>query len=227
VSGQLDDALGGAAVVITASPAPRRRTLYGLIDRQNLPNLFRTFDFASPDTHSPQRFTTTVPQQALFLLNSPFLSEQVRALAARPDFAGAADDRARIESLYRAVLVRAPSEKELALGLAFLSAEHSSDAATAPSAVPPNPEQPPAIATRPPAGDAVAPSDKPVPGGAQAAATGPKSEEAKDAEAKAEKRAEKKAREQAERRAAAGPPLSAWQRYVQIVLLSNEFAYVD
>ena len=38
--------------------------MYGFIDRQNLPGLFRTFDFASPDTHAPQRYTTTVPQQA-------------------------------------------------------------------------------------------------------------------------------------------------------------------
>ena len=56
-----------------------RRTVYGFIDRQNLPGLFRTFDFASPDAHSPQRFTTTVPQQALFLMNSPFVVEQAPA----------------------------------------------------------------------------------------------------------------------------------------------------
>ena len=39
----------------TSSTAPftPRRTVYGFIDRQNLPGLFRTFDFASPDTHQP------------------------------------------------------------------------------------------------------------------------------------------------------------------------------
>ena len=50
--------------------------MYGLIDRTNLPGTFRVFDMASPDTHSPRRFQTTVPQQALFLLNSPFVQEQ-------------------------------------------------------------------------------------------------------------------------------------------------------
>jgi len=235
VSGQLDDALGGPAIVITASPAPRRRTLYGLIDRQNLPNLFRTFDFAGPDTHSPQRFTTTVPQQALFMLNSPFVSEQVRALAARTEFADADDDRARIEVLYRTVLGRAPSEPELALGLAFLSAEQARDVAPAPSAAPETAAPPPAV-PQPPANEvAAAPAptdksaavDKPTPGGPPAAAADPKSEEAKAADEKAAKKAEEKARELAQQRAAAGPPLSVWQRYVQAVLLSNEFAYVD
>jgi hypothetical protein len=54
--------------------------VYGFIDRQNLPGVFRTFDFASPDTTSPQRYVTTVPQQALFMMNSPFVLEQTQAL---------------------------------------------------------------------------------------------------------------------------------------------------
>ena len=104
-SGQLDRSLGGPAVELTKAPWPQRRTLYGLIDRQNLPNLFRTFDFASPDTHSPQRFTTTVPQQALFLMNSPFLRDQVRSLASRQATRRRESSRAtRIERLYRLAL---------------------------------------------------------------------------------------------------------------------------
>ena len=43
-----------------------------------VPGLFRVFDVASPDTHAPKRFQTTVPQQALFLMNSPFLLDQSR-----------------------------------------------------------------------------------------------------------------------------------------------------
>ena len=42
--------------------------MYGYIDRLHVPGLFRTFDFPSPDATSPQRDSTTVPQQALFLL---------------------------------------------------------------------------------------------------------------------------------------------------------------
>ena len=82
VSGALDPAIGGPAAPITEPPFSTRRTIYGFIDRQNLDGLYRTFDFAVPDATSPRRFVTTVPQQALFLMNSPFLHEQTRRLTA-------------------------------------------------------------------------------------------------------------------------------------------------
>ena len=63
----------------------RRRTLYTFVDRLHVPGLFRTFDFPSPDATSPARDATLVPQQALFLMNSPFVLHQARALTARPD----------------------------------------------------------------------------------------------------------------------------------------------
>ncbi|MGV3533334.1 MAG: PSD1 and planctomycete cytochrome C domain-containing protein, partial [Chthoniobacteraceae bacterium] len=69
VAGQLDPKMGGHAEQLTEPPYSKRRAVYGFIDRQNLPGTFRTFDFASPDTTSPQRYSTTVPQQALFMLN--------------------------------------------------------------------------------------------------------------------------------------------------------------
>ena len=60
-TGALDRSIGGPSVKIHVSPFSNRRTLYAYIDRQNLPSLFRTFDFASPDAHVPQRSETTVP----------------------------------------------------------------------------------------------------------------------------------------------------------------------
>ena len=50
-------------------------------------SVFRTFDLASPDSSTPQRHSTTVPQQALFLMNGPFAIVQAKAFAARPDVA--------------------------------------------------------------------------------------------------------------------------------------------
>ena len=67
------------------TPAAQRRTIYGRIDRQGLPGMLPTFDFASPDTHSPERYSTTVPQQALFLMNGPLAIEMARAFAGRDD----------------------------------------------------------------------------------------------------------------------------------------------
>jgi hypothetical protein len=120
VSGQLDKTVGGPSVRLTTQPFATRRTVYGFIDRQNLPGMFRTFDFASPDTHAPGRFTTTVPQQALFLMNSPFVQEQAEHLVARPDVAGVEDQAQRVRQLYRIVHARDPSPEETALGLEFI-----------------------------------------------------------------------------------------------------------
>ena len=121
-SGKLDDrTVGGQSVDLWARPYPTRRSLYGFIDRQNLPGVFRTFDLATPDTTSPKRFVTTVPQQALFFLNSPFVAEQARALVARPGFR-ALNDTQRVRALYRRLYGRDPSVSETALGLDYVHA---------------------------------------------------------------------------------------------------------
>jgi cytochrome c553 len=120
VAGALDPVVGGRPVAITEAPFAPRRTVYGFIDRQNLDGLYRTFDFAVPDATSPRRFVTTVPQQALFLMNSPFLHEQARRLTAtvRPD--ESSDPTGGIQRLYRRVLLRAPEPGELAMAEEFL-----------------------------------------------------------------------------------------------------------
>ena len=83
VSGELDVSTGGKPVELFRRPFTPRRTVYGFIDRQFLPGVFRVFDFANPDMHSPQRLDTTVPQQALFFMNSEFATECARETLAR------------------------------------------------------------------------------------------------------------------------------------------------
>jgi hypothetical protein len=119
VSGKLDLTTGGQGVDITAA-ASTRRTVYASIDRQNLPDLFRAFDFASPDTSSPRRFFTTVPQQALFFMNSPFVIEQAKNLLARPEFKSSATERQRLRLLYQWAFQRDPSREELQWAGQFL-----------------------------------------------------------------------------------------------------------
>jgi hypothetical protein len=121
-AGNLELRMGGPSVDITTAPFRGRRTVYGFIDRQNLPGLFRTFDFASPDATSPQRHQTTVPQQALFLMNSPFVLDQARALVRQPDIAGAADPAEKVRRLYRRVFARSAEPDEVELGRGFVRA---------------------------------------------------------------------------------------------------------
>jgi|SRR5579883_2104622 len=118
--GRLDVTEGGKPVDLFKTPYSTRRTVYGLIDRTNLPGTFRVFDMASPDTHSPQRFQTTVPQQALFLLNSPFVQEQAKALATRSEVAGVTATEAKVRALYRVTLGRNPTRDEVALATEFV-----------------------------------------------------------------------------------------------------------
>jgi hypothetical protein len=130
VAGALDPAVGGPAVDMFSQPFTRRRTIYGQVERQNLPGLFRTFDFANPDTHSAQRFTTIVPQQALFLLNSPFVVEQASSLAARSEVQSIADARERVVELYRLVLGRGPTDAEIQPVLEFVATAGTSTSPT-------------------------------------------------------------------------------------------------
>jgi hypothetical protein len=120
VSGKLDLKMGGAAVDIVSAPFSTRRSVYGFIDRQNLPGLFRTFDFASPDVSTPERHRTTVPQQALFLMNSPFVVEQARAMAARPEVASVDGAAAKVRGLYRLAMSRAPDEEETRAAMRYI-----------------------------------------------------------------------------------------------------------
>jgi len=124
---RLDLSVGGKSADLFKSPFATRRAVYGFVDRQNLPGTLRSFDFALPDTHSPQRFTTTVPQQALFLMNSPFVIEQAKALAAR---ATDADPARKVNQLYRFAYGRPPTSEETAIALDYVSAPAVGDEKT-------------------------------------------------------------------------------------------------
>lgn len=121
VSGKLDESLHGRAVELTKPPFAPRRAVYGYIDRQDLPNLFRVFDIASPDSSTPRRPRTTVPQQALFLMNSPLVVEQARAIAARLPQGESTDDGQRLTALYKLVLQREPTTIEDSISRQFLA----------------------------------------------------------------------------------------------------------
>ena len=118
-AGQLDPKMFGKSVDLFAAPFTKRRTVYASIDRQNLPGTFRAFDFASPEQHTPQRFQTTVPQQALYLMNSAFVAERARAVVSREEVAKAGDPAAKVAAIYRAILSRTPTVEETSLSIAF------------------------------------------------------------------------------------------------------------
>lgn len=119
VSGLLDTALDGRPVDLFESPLSPRRSVYGLINRNDLSGVLRTFDFPNPDAASTQRTETTVPQQALFGMNSPFVIEVATATAALSS-ESAQDDRQTLNTLYRLILSRDAEPDEIELGLSFI-----------------------------------------------------------------------------------------------------------
>lgn len=135
VSGKLDRSIGGNAcieVVVQAAEvidAKRgflvnrvnshhavyqtpRRSIYLPVIRNALPDSLALFDAADPNSVAAVRNETTVPAQALFMLNNPFVREQslhfARALLADAK----ASDADRIRRAHQSALGRPPSERE-------------------------------------------------------------------------------------------------------------------
>jgi hypothetical protein len=117
VAGELDLTMFGRPPLIT-DPNNKRRTVYAFVERQNIPAMVQTFDFANADTSTTRRVTTTVPQQALCAMNSSFMLEASKALAERLR----ADESAEsVKRVYGVVFGREPASDELQLALDYLA----------------------------------------------------------------------------------------------------------
>jgi hypothetical protein len=101
-------------------PANTRRTVYSHISRLKLNDLLMQFDYPDPNVHAEKRSVTNTPIQKLFVLNSPFMIEQAKALAARVAEGDRQGDEARIKHVYQLLFSRNPSAAELRLGIEFL-----------------------------------------------------------------------------------------------------------
>jgi cytochrome c553 len=121
IGGSLDLTQYGNPVELTKEPFITRRTVYGYIDRADLPEMFNHFDFANPDMTNGKRNETIVPQQSLFMMNSPIVVEQARNLVELSEFEALKTDDERITFLYDRILQRPPSSTELRLSQRFVS----------------------------------------------------------------------------------------------------------
>jgi cytochrome c553 len=123
VAGTLDRTIGGPSSEL-ADANNRRRTMYAVVSRHRLDDLLRLFDFPDPNLTSDKRPETTVPQQQLFVLNSEFMVNNAKALAAQLAAAGD-DDLARIRAAFVRLYCREPSEREVQLAMAYLTADEA------------------------------------------------------------------------------------------------------
>jgi Protein of unknown function (DUF1549)/Protein of unknown function (DUF1553)/Planctomycete cytochrome C len=118
VSGQLDPKMGGPTFNLGDTNV-KRRTVYAKISRHDLNATLRMFDFPDANITSEKRTETTVPQQQLFVLNSPFVVESAKALAARVQKDAKADPE-RVARLFALAVGRPATTEESAVALDFL-----------------------------------------------------------------------------------------------------------
>src|SRR5205823_2088872 len=110
VSGKLDAKLGGPTTNL-AAVENSRRTVYAKISRHDLNYVLRLFDFPDANITSERRAETTVPQQQLYVLNSPFVIETAKAFAARLQ-KEAGSDTERLQRAFKLAYGRSASEQE-------------------------------------------------------------------------------------------------------------------
>jgi len=114
--GNLDLQMRGPSANIDESQF-HRRAIYATISRNHPSQYLQVNDFPDPTIHAEQRALTTTPLQQLYILNSPFVKQQARALAARIP-AGSLSER--MTAVHRLVFGRNPTPRELQLGKEYV-----------------------------------------------------------------------------------------------------------
>ncbi len=97
-----------------------RRSVYLMTQRMRRHPFLALFDGPDTNASTAKRSVTTVPTQALFFLNDPFVHEQADGLARRL-LAATQDDQERIRLGYRLTLGREPLDDEIEKRKAFLA----------------------------------------------------------------------------------------------------------
>ena len=114
------------------TPEQNRRAIYILNRRSFRFPFFEAFDPPNTATSCPSRQTTTVPAQALTLLNNRIVGEQARAMAGRLSL-GAGNRESFVQRAWLLAYSRAANEGELRLALEFIAraeAAHLNSGAT-------------------------------------------------------------------------------------------------
>jgi cytochrome c553 len=122
IAGTIDLTMGGRPVPIGSEGFATRRAVYAFIDRRNPAEILTQFNFPNPSVPTGKRFLTQVPQQQLFLMNSPLVIETARKLVHTPEFLGMTTDELRVASLYISLFQRPPTPQETELCLHYVEA---------------------------------------------------------------------------------------------------------
>jgi hypothetical protein len=98
----------------------KKRSMFEKLDRNKIPEMFNVFDYPNPSLVSGNRNASTVPTQALFMMNSGFVLNEAKAAAVKILEMEGLDDQQRLVFAYKTTLGRIPSDGEKSLALAYL-----------------------------------------------------------------------------------------------------------
>ena len=108
-------------------PAVWRRSVYVYRRRSLGFPFFDTFDLPDQNVSAAARNVSTVPTQALTLLNNPFVLGQARLFAERLENESPDDVASQIDLAYRIALTRSPTEEESAIARGLIEARSLTD----------------------------------------------------------------------------------------------------
>ncbi len=97
-----------------------RRSVYVHVKRSLLVPILEHHDQADTDSSCPVRYTTTVPTQALGMINGEFTNQQAGFLAARLQKEAPKDLAAQVQRALRLATGRVPTQEEVKKDLAFM-----------------------------------------------------------------------------------------------------------
>jgi len=134
VSGQLNEQMDGPSVLPFLTPhmegrgkpqtgpldGEGRRSVYINARRNFLTPLLLAFDYPVTFTPIGRRGASTIPAQALTLMNDPFVVSEAKRWAERTLMDSGSTTRQRIEALYQTAFARPPTADETAWAIDFL-----------------------------------------------------------------------------------------------------------
>ena len=99
----------------------KRRTVYLPLRRSNLPTLLNLYDFGDATTVNGKRALTNVAPQALFMMNSEFVTERAKNVTKSLLENAALTDRERLEEMFVKALDRKPQPEEMDAAFTYMN----------------------------------------------------------------------------------------------------------
>ena len=113
--------LASGNVSFQNSKINQNRSLFQKIDRNKIPELFEVFDYPNPGLVTGSRNASTVPTQALFMMNNDFVIKHAKVVAEKINARRDLDNGQKIKLAFLSCVGRKPYQKENKLAVRYLS----------------------------------------------------------------------------------------------------------